>query len=128
MQQMGDDESQTEQEAMDAKLKSREKTSRVLASFIPNMHLQLSFNDLAGTSSKQHIEFLNATEAFHEELRLFFYPRIFEQQKANTINWAQFDPRMHQSIRSLSGYNAIAPLLSAIMLMILFAVPKAMKL
>ena len=50
MQQMGDDDSKDERNALTKKIKLREKTSSVVASVLPNMHMQLVFNQLAGTS------------------------------------------------------------------------------
>ncbi|UOY08006.1 DUF3526 domain-containing protein [Muricauda sp. SCSIO 64092] len=128
MQQMGDDDSREEQAALLAKIKLREQTSRSMASLLPNMHVQLVFNQLAGTSSEQHIDFLNATEAFHEKLRLYFYPRIFEGDKAETIDWEQFVPEYHQTNTIIKPLWAIMPLLLATAFMALLSIPGARRL
>ena len=77
MQQMGDDDSHDEQTALADKIRARELNSVLISSFIPNLYLQLTFNQLAGTSMQQHLDYLNEAEQYHEELRLFFYPKVF---------------------------------------------------
>ena len=128
MQQMGDDDSKNERENLVDKIKLREQASREMASMVPNMHLQLAFNRLAGTSLGQHMDFLNATEAFHEKLRLFFYPKIFEQHKAESIDWKQFTPTYYQTNTDAKPLWTILPLLLATALMALLSIPKAQRL
>ncbi len=128
MQQMGDDDSEKERESLNTKIKQREKSSSTIASWLPNMHMQLAFNRLAGTSLGQHIDFLNATEAFHEELRLFFYPKIFEEKMAETIDWDQFEPTYYQAGEKTKPIQVLAPLFLATLLIVLVSVPRARKL
>ena len=128
MQQMGDDDSKNEREALVNKIELREQKSRKMASMVPNMHLQLAFNRLAGTSLEQHMDFLRATEAFHEKLRLFFYPKIFEQHKAESIDWRKFTPTYYQTNTDAKPLWAILPLLLATALMVLLSMPKARRL
>ncbi len=128
MQQMGDDDSQKERASLTAKIKLREERSREMASWIPNMHMQLAFNRVAGTSLDQHIDFLNSTEAFHEKLRLFFYPKIFEEQKAESIDWNQFEPEYFETSSETKPISLLTPLLLAIVFALLISIPKARKL
>ncbi|MBS9463250.1 DUF3526 domain-containing protein [Flagellimonas sp. 389] len=93
MQQMGDDDSVTDTKALREKISERESVSKQLSAFLPNMHLQLVFNELAGTSLDQHLNFLDATANYHEELRLFFYPKIFEEKSADAVDWTRFTPK-----------------------------------
>ncbi len=92
MQQMGDDESQHEREDMYNKIKNRERLSNQMARFFPPLQVQLSMNNIAKTSLKHHINFLDETSNFHENLRLQFYPKIFENQKSSSVNWKNFKP------------------------------------
>jgi len=92
MQQMGDDESQHEKEDMYTKIKNREQLSKQIARFFPPLQVQLSINNIAKTSLTHHINFLNETTNFHENLRLQFYPKIFKNQKASSINWKTYKP------------------------------------
>ena len=128
MQQMGDDDSKKERESLSAKIKQREESSSAIASWLPNMHMQLAYNQLAGTSLGQHIDFLNATEAFHEKLRLFFYPKIFEEQLAASIDWNQFEPAYYQAEKETKPIQALMPLFLVTLLIVLVSVPKAGKL
>ncbi|TPN87378.1 DUF3526 domain-containing protein [Aquimarina algicola] len=127
MQQMGDDDSKTQREALDQKIKLREQTSMQIASVVPNMHLQLAFNQIAGTSMGQQIDYLEATHAFHEKLRLFFYPKIFEGKHADTIDWDQFTPEYYEIESKVQPTKYLVPLLLASILMVLLSIPKARK-
>ncbi|WP_158837823.1 DUF3526 domain-containing protein [Polaribacter sp. L3A8] len=92
MQQMGDDESKEERDAMYLKIEKRELLSKKIAQFFPPLQMQLSMNDIANTSLTHQVNFLNATTDFHEDLRLQFYPKIFENQLAKTIEWNNYKP------------------------------------
>ena len=128
MQQMGDDDSKNERAALNEKIKVRSHVSNQIASVVPNMHLQLAFNQLAGTSLVQHLDYLKATEQFHEKLRLFFYPKIFEEVQADTIDWRQFTPEYHTIKRTITPTPLISPLLIAIAVVLLLSIPMARRL
>ncbi len=127
MQQMGDDDSKGEKEALNDKIKQREKTSKFMASILPNMHLQLAFNYLAGTSMSRQMNYLNATGKFHEKLRLFFYPKIFENHKAEMIDWAQFKPEHFRTDINIKPSRLVLPTLLASLLMVLLSIPNVRK-
>jgi len=93
MQQMGDDESRKEREIMYEKIKKREQLSLKIAKFFPPLLMQLSMNRIAKTSLTHQVSFLNATSQFHEDLRLQFYPKIFNSNKANTVDWKNYKPK-----------------------------------
>jgi len=97
MQQMGDDESSKERVAMYKKIEKREMLSKKMALFFPPLQVQLAMNDIANTSLTHQINFLNATTNFHEDLRLQFYPKVFENQKVSSINWNTFKPKFFES-------------------------------
>ncbi len=128
MQQMGDDDSENEQNAFSEKIRLRENKSVQIASVIPNMHLQLTFNQLAGTSMSQQLEYLNAIDEFHEKLRLFFYPKIFEGKLANTIDWSQFVPEYYKTKTTLKPIKTIIPLIIASIVMIILSIPMIKRL
>ena len=128
MQQMGDDESKQDQDELSAKIQLRQESSDNITSILPNAHLQLSFNKIAGTSMAQHIQFLDETKDFHEKLRLFFYPKIFEQQLADTIDWEEFTPEYYTSENTSESFKNMIPLLIASLLMLLISIPKIKQL
>ena len=118
MQQMGDDESKEEREAMYAKINNREQLSTTLALFFPPLQVQLAMNAIAKTSLTHHVTFLDATTKFHEELRLQFYPKIFENNKVNTIDWNQYhDPLVFED-NIENNSSAILPILLLTLLLI----------
>ncbi len=128
MQQMGDDDSKKEQDALKEKIKLREQTSKRIASLVPNMHLQLVFNQLAGTSMSQQMDYLEATDTFHEKLRLFFYPKIFENKHANTVDWNQFTPEYHETRPNVSPIKSMMPIIISSIFMILISIPMTRRL
>ncbi len=128
MQQMGDDDSKKEQDALSEKIQLREQTSKRIASIVPNMHMQLAFNQLAGTSMSQHMEYLEATDAFHEKLRLFFYPKIFQAQHADTVDWEQFTPEYYTTKNKPHAVQAILPLVVACIIVLLVSIPMIRRL
>ncbi|WP_422080593.1 DUF3526 domain-containing protein [Ulvibacterium sp.] len=128
MQQMGDDDSRNERESLNSKIQLRERHSAQFASWLPNMHLQLALNQLAGTSLGQHIDFLEATEKFHERLRLFFYPKIFEENLAESINWERFPPEYYRENFDIRPLRLMAPLILAILFMVLISAPRGRRL
>lgn len=111
MQQMGDDESNQQSEAMREKITQREKASSTAALFMPTMHAQLLFNDLAGSSLENHMNFLDHTQAFHEKMRMYFYPKIFEGASVNTVDWQQFTPEYFSEKPEINWGQAVLPLL-----------------
>ena len=127
MQQMGDDDSSAQQEALDKKITLREKTSALIAQWIPNLHLQLTLNQLAGTSMRQHMDYLNEAEAYHERLRLFFYPKVFEELHADTIDWSKIKPIFHKTAVSTSPLKRCFPLILSIFLVGLISIPVARR-
>lgn len=127
MQQMGDDDSNTQQEALDKKIRLREKASIMIAKWIPNLHLQLTLNQLAGTSMRQHMEYLNEAEAFHEQLRLFFYPKVFEDLHADTVDWSKIKPVFYKTSISTNPLKQCFPLLLFILFVVVITLPVARR-
>jgi len=128
MQQMGDDDSANDTKALRKKMTEREITSKQLSAFLPNMHLQLAFNELAGTSLDQHLNFLGATGDFHEELRLFFYPSIFKGLSGDSVDWKRFAPEYFNQKINHGGLGMLFPLLLASILMFILCAVVAKKL
>ena len=128
MQQMGDDDSNTQQMALAKKINLREKNSTYISSFVPNLHLQLSLNHLAGTSMQQHMDYLNETELFHERLRLFFYPKVFEELRADSIDWTEIHPVFYKAEITTNPLNSCFPLIFAILFFGTITIPVASKL
>lgn len=120
MQQMGDDESLEESTAMRTKLIQREKASQTIAYAIPTMHMQLAFNRLAGTGSSDHLAFLDKTDVFHERMRLYFYPKIFENAAVFDENWEEFQPEFIEKNHRVNWISLLLPLVLSTGLVMIF--------
>lgn len=123
MQQMGDDDSAAQQEALAKKISIREKTSTLISSWIPNLHLQLTLNQLSGTSMRHYITYLDEAERFHERLRLFFYPKVFDGHHADAIDWEKFLPVFHKAETPLDPLKQALPLILSILVIIAISFP-----
>jgi ABC-2 type transport system permease protein len=110
MQQMGDDESLAESQAMRNKILQREKTSSWIASAIPTLHTQMQFNALAHTSLTDYITLLDSAGTFHEEKRLYFYPKIFENADVKNEDWTKFKPTYLASKKDVHWSSITIPL------------------
>ena len=117
MQQMGDDYAR-DTEAHRKKMTERETASKQLSAFLPNMHLQLAFNELAGTSLDEHLNFLDSTANFHEELRLFFYPKIFKGESGNSLDWKLFKAEFFKKHVNKHVLGLLTPLILTSILMV----------
>lgn len=124
MQQMGDDESLQQSSAMREKIMQRGKASRAFAVAIPTMHTQLLFNDLARTSLSDHLTLLDRTVEFHERMRLYFYPRIFENASVKSEDWTKFKPENISIENNINRSMAAFPLLILTGIFSLFALMK----
>lgn len=98
-------------EHMKEKLMKRNKVSKKIALLVPTMHAQLCFNTLAKTDILYHLEFLDALTQFHENLRLSFYTKIFENNVADSINWENHNAKFYSSKRNFSWVNLLLPTL-----------------
>ena len=123
MQHLGDAESRDESESMRNKMMQRQKISRQIAQFFPSMHTLLTFNDLAETSLAHHMDFLQAINDFHEDTRLYFYPRVFSESASDEVAWEQFKPGYHKTEdQSIELLKNIGPLLLGVLLFIFLSV------
>ncbi len=109
MQYMGDKESHDTSLEMTEKILMRNKVSEQVALFVPTMHAQLSFNKLAGTDMLSHLDFLDALTDFHSNLRLGFYPQIFDEQSADVIDWKKHQAKYHETNRDFSWILVLLP-------------------
>ena len=122
MQHLGDVESRSSSEAMREKIRQRERASRVAAWLIPTLHTQLLFNDLAQSSLDNHLRFLDRTEAFHEKMRLYFYPKIFDNAPVAEEDWTQLTPEYFAENPGVNWHLAITPLLLFTLGLFLFSI------
>jgi ABC-2 type transport system permease protein len=127
MQQMGDDESAQLSAAMRAKILQREKASQSIAQLVPTMHTQLFFNELAHTSLGDHIRFLDSTAVFHERLRLYFYPKIFDNEDVNRVEWSAFKPEYITGDYPLDWRGMVGPMILITVVVVILGLLRARK-
>ncbi|NAS11429.1 DUF3526 domain-containing protein [Poritiphilus flavus] len=111
MQHNGDMESYKTGLDMKKKILMRNKVSERIALFVPTMHAQLSFNKLAGTDMIGHMNFLDALTDFHANLRLGFYPKIFDNAPADVIDWQKHQAKYFEQKRDFSWNLLLLPTL-----------------
>lgn len=90
MQQMGDDDAASSAARITEKLNQRQHFTQIATLLLPGIQTQSGLNELSGTDLQNHTGFLNALRAYHEKVRLFFYPLIFKNSKVEAIDWKPF--------------------------------------
>lgn len=113
----GDEEAKEFSKSLESKVLKREQQSRTWAKFFPTIHTQLTFNDLAQSSLSNQIDFLRQTNKFHEEIRLYFYPKIFSEKTAKDVDWKLFKPKHYQQKQKTEPLLAFLPLLVSILIL-----------
>ncbi|KQB37061.1 DUF3526 domain-containing protein [Flavobacterium aquidurense] len=119
MQQAGDDDSAKQSQELENKLQQRNKASQLIAQFIPTLHTQIQLNEIAQSDLGNQLLFLKATKQFHEKMRLYFYPKIFDNAAVNKENWSKFVETFNDP-SEISFAKAFLPLLLFNLLLIGF--------
>ncbi len=117
MQHMGDFEAQNDSKIMRQKIIERQQFSNDFGMFIPSIHTQLLFNDIALSGSENQMQFLDYTRKFHEDLRLHFYPKIFEQLNVNEHDWKQYKVDYYNQRLNINWFESLLPFLVAILIL-----------
>ena len=117
MQQMGDDEAVTATKTMKTKLHQRDKFSQTIGYLFPSMHTQFMLNSLGRSDLKNYLNFLNQLEVFHEEKRLYFYPKIFESQSTESEDWGKIELESFGDNRNLNWWKLLPMVLISLLLM-----------
>ena len=120
MQQMGDDESAVQSKELETKLKQRNHASQFIAQFIPTLHTQIQLNEIAKSDLGNQLLFLEKTKEFHEKMRLYFYPKIFDNDAVDKENWAKFKVETFSDASEISFGKAFLPLLLFNLLLMVF--------
>jgi len=116
MQHMGDLAAKETSIEMAEKTLLRNKVSKKVALFMPTMHAQLSFNSLAGTDMLSHLNFLNNLTEFHEQLRLKFYPKVFDKNPADSVDWKNHQAKFYTVERSFNWFYLMLPTILIILI------------
>lgn len=120
MQQMGDDESAVQSRELESKLEQRNHASQTIAMFIPTLHTQIQLNETAKSDLGNQLLFLKETKLFHEKMRLYFYPKIFEEMPVDKENWTKFKVETFTDATQTGFLKAFLPLILFNLLLIGF--------
>ncbi|KUJ63502.1 ABC transporter permease [Flavobacteriaceae bacterium CRH] len=120
MQQMGDDESAVQSKELETKLEQRNQASHLIAQFVPTLHTQIQLNEIAKSDLENQLLFLKKTKEFHEKMRLYFYPKIFDNTAVEKENWSKFKVETFSDESKMSFTKAFLPLLVFNLLLIGF--------
>ncbi|HEX8017829.1 MAG TPA: DUF3526 domain-containing protein [Flavobacterium sp.] len=110
MQQMGDDESAVQSKELETKLKQRNEAGQNIAQFIPTLHTQIQLNEIAKSDLGNQLLFMEKTNQFHEKLRLYFYPKIFDNADVKKENWSKFKVETFEDTSETNLAKAFLPL------------------
>lgn len=111
MQQAGDDDSAKQSQELENKLQQRNHASQLIAQFIPTLHTQIQLNEIAKSDLGNQLLFLKETKLFHEKMRLYFYPKIFDNAEVSKENWSKFKVETFSDSSEISLLKAFLPLL-----------------
>lgn len=110
MQQMGDDDAKQQAKATMKKLWLREDVSSNIALPVPTIFTQLQLNNLTQSGLSNHLNFLNSTDKFHEKMRLYFYPKIFEEAPVKEQNWNKWSVEYFEKEEKINWIKLLLPL------------------
>ena len=120
MQQAGDDDSAKQSQELQSKLEQRNNASQNISQFIPTLHAQIQLNEIAKADLGNQLLFLKETKVFHEKLRLYFYPKIFDNADVNKENWSKFKVETFNDPSEINFLKAFLPLLLFNLILIVF--------
>jgi ABC-2 type transport system permease protein len=121
MQQMGDDGARAQREALRAKLLQRERVAATIGWLIPTIHTQRVFNTVSASGMNNHLRFLESLEDFHEQKRLYYYPKIFEDVPVSTEDWQNIRLEYFTEAVEIDWLRIAGPLCGMIILCMLWA-------
>lgn len=127
MQQMGDDESRVQAKEMQDKLWQRERTSELIARFVPTLHTQHQLNTIARAGLSDHLQFLDSTTRFHEKMRLHFYPKIFGEAPVMSEDWKKFKMEHFSGESRTNWITMLIPLIIASALFVILGLANFRK-
>jgi ABC-2 type transport system permease protein len=117
MQQVGDDAAADQAQKFSEKLRQRENASKRISQFIPTLHTQIQLNEIAQSGLGNQLRYLEETNTFHEKLRLYFYPKIFEEAASNKEDWRKFEVETFKETPVIDWLKLMTPFVFYILLL-----------
>lgn len=121
MQQLGDEEAASEVTELKSKLRQRLDLSKKVSWLIPTVHTQLTLNSVGLSDQGNYLNYLTALEEFHEELKHYFFPKIFQDSPVREEEWSKFTLRVFQDEYAVSWLKTLAPFVIFMLAFLLWA-------
>jgi ABC-2 type transport system permease protein len=114
MQHRGDAEAEPAARRWRATVQARERwTMRALVLFPPAL-FQRALNPTAGMDLQSHLAYLDAVIAYHEALKAWFFPAIFDNRTVAEMDWSSAPRHEHVAAPRRDAFVAGAGTLLAI--------------
>lgn len=121
MQHRGDLEAEPAAAEWRVTLSQREAwTSRLLVLFPPAL-FQRALNAAAATDLESHLDYLDSVLAYHESLKRWYFPAIFDGRAVSEMNWESAPVHRHQATPREATFGASAWRLALVALIVLLA-------
>jgi ABC-2 type transport system permease protein len=117
MQQMGDDQAKESRMAVEKKLIARQHFTNMAALFIPTIQTQLGINEMAGSDLDSHLDFQQAVRQYHEQIRLRFYPGIFQEKPISSTAVEKIPLKRFEAKKSYPYERLVSIILATVILL-----------
>jgi ABC-2 type transport system permease protein len=117
MQQMGDDQAKESRMAVEKKLIARQHFTNMAALFIPTIQTQLGINEMAGSDLDSHLDFQQAVRQYHEQIRLRFYPGIFQEKPISSTAVEKIPLKRFEAKKSYPYERLLSIILATVILL-----------
>jgi len=121
MQQQGDEQAAPQVKAMQSKLAERQKFAEQTAWFLPSLHAQMTLSMLSLSDLQNYLNYLAAMEEFHEQLKGYFLPKVFDGTPVANEKWEAFQLEKFHDKPSKSIIEIFAPFVIVILCLLLWA-------
>jgi len=118
MQQAGDEQARTSADAYRRGLEDRHAWTMRAASWLPPATVLLAQHALARTDLDSHLAYLDSVSAFHESLKQFFFPAVFDNRPVSAIDWTAMPTHDFTDTRPASYRLLITALLQGLLLLV----------
>jgi len=85
-------------------LERRRRWTARAATLLPPAALQLAFNDIARTDLESHVNYLQSVADYHERIKAFFFPIVFDDTKSiDAVAWRHAPAHRYRDVTSPAG-------------------------
>jgi ABC-2 type transport system permease protein len=88
------------------KMLDRQALTSTLSAISPPAKLQEMLNGIAGTDLQQHLDFIAGTKAYHEDLKGFYYPYLYQDRAFQHADFSKEPQYTFQAVPDYAKANA----------------------